>query len=198
MNLPESKYFVYALVDPINQTPFYIGKGCGNRPYTHLRDKEKVNADKIRYIKNIRMLGFEPEVHYIIKNLCEKEAYKYENVFIQISKNYNIILTNKVGIKQPPSRKGCKMSEKAKKAISEALRKRVRKPMSAEQKQKISATLKGRRKEDRLIIDREKLYDMYVLQNMTKKQVANIYNVSLEPINRNLKEYNIRKVSFYK
>lgn len=36
----ENKYYVYALSDPVNIMPFYIGKGCGKRAYTHLNCKE--------------------------------------------------------------------------------------------------------------------------------------------------------------
>jgi len=32
------KYYVYAYFDPRNHQPFYVGKGKGNRVFTHLKD----------------------------------------------------------------------------------------------------------------------------------------------------------------
>ena len=46
----ENKYYVYALIDPINRLPFYIGKGCGNRAWSHLKN-EKTNVGKVRTIE---------------------------------------------------------------------------------------------------------------------------------------------------
>lgn len=33
----ENRFYVYALIDPINRIPFYIGKGAGSRAYDHLK-----------------------------------------------------------------------------------------------------------------------------------------------------------------
>jgi hypothetical protein len=29
---------LYCLIDPINNLPFYVGKGCGNRAFSHLKN----------------------------------------------------------------------------------------------------------------------------------------------------------------
>lgn len=34
-------YYIYALVDPINNVPFYVGKGKNKRVFSHLRGTVK-------------------------------------------------------------------------------------------------------------------------------------------------------------
>ena len=36
--IAELKYYVYLLVNPITKSPFYVGKGEGNRVFDHLID----------------------------------------------------------------------------------------------------------------------------------------------------------------
>jgi len=48
------KYYVYALIDPRNNKPFYIGKGKDNRIYNHVNNaikhiKKRGAANPIRY-----------------------------------------------------------------------------------------------------------------------------------------------------
>ena len=68
-------YYIYALIDPINNVPFYIGKGKNDRAYKHLQGKDKGNKKKTDRIEIIRRLGHEPKVDFIIENkpdVCDR------------------------------------------------------------------------------------------------------------------------------
>jgi len=103
------EYYVYALIDPINKTPFYIGKGKGDRCNAHLKGYANYNEKKLNYIDNIRKLGFEPIVYKIVENLSNQNSLKIESSLISYYKQF---LTNKDIV--VPDRTGCKLSNKHK------------------------------------------------------------------------------------
>lgn len=84
-------YYVYALFDSAEpRTPFYIGKGCGNRVFAHAQGNEfRMDEDEplsaklelIRSIKNDRRTV----EHKIIRfGLSEEEAFKIEAALIDL------------------------------------------------------------------------------------------------------------------
>jgi len=105
-------YYVYALIDPRNNQPFYIGKGNGSRAQTHLYDMAKVkNQFKENKIAAIRQAGLEPIIQYLIKDIpVESLAYEIESSYIKHygRKGYdpNGILTNICTDSRPPNHKG--------------------------------------------------------------------------------------------
>lgn len=107
-----TKYYVYALIDPRDHKPFYVGKGQGNRAKTHLYDMAGVrNQYKENKIAVIRAVGLEPIIQYWVENILNEElAYIIETSFIQYygRKGYepNGILTNICLDSRPPSHKG--------------------------------------------------------------------------------------------
>ena len=78
------KYYVYCLRDPDTNETFYIGKGIGNRVFSHANgelEKDK-NYEKIDIIKSIRKKGKQVD-HWIIRHgLSEKEAFEVEAALI--------------------------------------------------------------------------------------------------------------------
>jgi uncharacterized protein len=88
-------YYVYALVDPIKKSIFYIGKAsANNRAFDHLRST-KGEDDKDKRIQSIRALGFEPGVEILRYGLQNDEAsFEVEAAVIDAIGIEN--LTNKV------------------------------------------------------------------------------------------------------
>lgn len=189
----ENKFYVYALGDPVNKVPFYIGKGCGKRAYEHLKCREN-NVEKNKIIKTLYSLGLEPKIHFIAENLDEKTAYDMEYYIIKISKHYGINLTNKIGLKMPPSRKGCKLREETKLKISMSTKGKSKGPLKEETKLKISKANKGKEGPNKKHIDNlELLKKLYVEYNYTKNQIREFFNIGPFSLNRILRENNIKK-----
>ena len=92
--LKEMKNYVYLLSDPQTNEIFYVGKGKGNRVFSHLKD----NSDnpKVKKIKEIQAQGYEPKVEFLVHGVEDEVTIKkIEAAIIDlIGKNK---LTNKVG-----------------------------------------------------------------------------------------------------
>ena len=99
----ELKFYVYRLVDPRNGHTFYVGKGSGNRVFSHVNSalknnlKYNIEEDNLKYktIREIKDAGLEV-IHIIQKyGLDEDQAFLVESVLIDA---YSIErkLTNKI------------------------------------------------------------------------------------------------------
>lgn len=93
-------YYVYMLIDPSDNKPFYVGKGIENRVFNHLScaltKLESANAkyDKIREIKN----NGRNVAHVIVRHgLKEVEAFQIEASLIDTLSYCGIMLSNQVG-----------------------------------------------------------------------------------------------------
>lgn len=108
----EVMYYVYQLVDPRDNQPFYIGKGKGRRAYSHLRENPDTrNQYKENKIAAIRKDGYEPIVEMIAENIIDEGlAYSIEEQLIARygRKGYekNGILTNVCPNSRPPNHRG--------------------------------------------------------------------------------------------
>jgi hypothetical protein len=81
------KYYVYLLIDPAGDKPFYIGKGKDNRVFDHVR-QNIINEDQasLKYLE-IQRIGPENVKHVIIRHgLTEKESFLIESCLIDTLK----------------------------------------------------------------------------------------------------------------
>ena len=82
----ELKSYVYRLIDPRNGETFYVGKGKGNRVFSHIRDEQNLEGEdpdnKLETIRKIRVAGF--EVSHVIHRhgMNEKTALEVEAALI--------------------------------------------------------------------------------------------------------------------
>ena len=117
-------YYVYALIDPITNIPFYIGKGKNNRCYSHLAESEDTtdNIYKFRKIRSIWSAGYEVIVQKLHTDLDQDTAYSIEEELIKkygrkIERSDGI-LTNICASNRPPDLTGIPKSEEAKRNMS--------------------------------------------------------------------------------
>jgi hypothetical protein len=91
------KTYVYRLIDPRNGETFYVGKGRGDRVFSHIRGEQKLEGDeldnKLKRIREIRLAGFEV-AHVIHRHgMDDKTAFEVEAALIDAYPG----LTNIVG-----------------------------------------------------------------------------------------------------
>jgi hypothetical protein len=84
------KYYVYLLVNPIDNKIFYVGKGIGKRAWEHLKAKG-CNKEKNDLIKFIYANNQKPKVLIYKDDISELEALGIESDLINTIPN----LTNK-------------------------------------------------------------------------------------------------------
>lgn len=64
--------YVYIYSDPRNGKPFYVGKGRGNRIFSHL--KKSGETEKFEKIEKIQKTGREPKIEILRYGLSDSEA----------------------------------------------------------------------------------------------------------------------------
>lgn len=94
------KYYVYMLLNPLDNKPFYIGKGKDNRVFDHknelIKKHDFLNSDKNKKIQNLLSQGKKIK-HLIIRHgLTESESFLIESVLINYLNFFEIELTNLV------------------------------------------------------------------------------------------------------
>lgn len=143
------KFYVYALIDPRTDRPFYVGKGKDERAYHHLRETYARSDNKRKWhrIRKIREDGLEPYVEFLATDIDERTAFCIEKDVIsthgRVGFDENGILLNLSLGGDGPS--GYRHTAETRALLSEKSKQRVRGPLSEETKAKISASSKGRK-----------------------------------------------------
>lgn len=97
-----NKFYVYELIDPVDEVVFYVGKGSGERAYQHAKDARagKIgNGFKHAKIIAIQGAGFDVKVKFVATELSEREALRIERQMIHALKD---TLTNIAMGNNPP------------------------------------------------------------------------------------------------
>jgi len=78
--LTENVFYVYLLIDPRNNKSFYVGKGCGNRIYDHVKEAQRSskNSYKLNKIRKIMNLGLDINYEKVFRTNIEAKALEYE------------------------------------------------------------------------------------------------------------------------
>ena len=72
--------YIYAIYDPREELPFYVGRGVRDRVFSHLKGSH--NREVEMKILSIRRQGLEPKIKILIHGLNSKQARAAETVAI--------------------------------------------------------------------------------------------------------------------
>jgi len=165
--------YVYTLVDPRNNLPFYVGKGSAERCNAHVVEAKyyvKRKSLKLNKIRKLMSLGMEPIVVKVEENVSDKQALDLECLLIAEMRDLGFKLTNMTdggdgaqGYKHTEEYKQRMREKFTGRVFTEEHRQKMRKPKSEqgreniakaradlnyrpseETKRKISEALKGR------------------------------------------------------
>ncbi|MGF1713229.1 hypothetical protein L4C37_22045 [Vibrio kagoshimensis] len=87
------EYYIYLYSDPDTGEVFYVGKGCGNRVFSHLKDSKE--SAKVNKLSELKKQNKSPHIEILLHGLKDEEtAKKVESAIIDLIGVKN--LTNSV------------------------------------------------------------------------------------------------------
>jgi predicted DNA-binding protein YlxM (UPF0122 family) len=191
--------FIYTLSDESGNIR-YIGKTNTPRKrlYSHIKEcYSNKKSHKISWIKSLLNKGERPIIE-IIDIVPENEWKFWEVYWIEQFKQWGFKLTNQTEGGQGGN--GYKHSEESKLKMSIS-KKGIK--LSEEHKQNISEKVKSKFQESpaynrsgnniKKPIDRELLYQLYIVENLSMPKIAKKLNCGKRKVFDNLKEYDIHK-----
>lgn len=93
------KYYVYELVDPRDDSVFYVGKGCGKRVDSHEKEaRAGIASKKCDRIRAIRQSGQAVGKRIVARFDDERLAYAHESMLIE---RHGSVLTNRGSVTTP-------------------------------------------------------------------------------------------------
>ena len=118
--------YVYLLIDPRNNLPFYVGKGHGNRCDFHVSEAKyytKRKSLKLGKIRKLLSLGLLPIIKKVEENVSDEQALDFECLLIAEIRDLGIPLTNMTD--GGDGAKGYKHTEEYKQRMREKFKGRV-------------------------------------------------------------------------
>jgi hypothetical protein len=91
----DNKYYVYELIDPRTEKPFYVGKGSGERINNYFKDYPKVNQHTRVILEEIALSGKSLQLNIVSESLSEIDAIDTEKILI---KKYGRLLKEPGGL----------------------------------------------------------------------------------------------------
>lgn len=140
----EPIYYTYVYRHPKTFKPFYVGKGKDNRYLVHLNQSRYHNKRLHEYIQKLEKQNLIPIIEKTLENVYSTQALAEEICLISVwgRKNYDkdgILLNHTKG---GEGTEGFKMSEQARKNISEGTKNAMKDPVI---RNKISIKATGRK-----------------------------------------------------
>ncbi len=81
--IKELKYYVYIYSHPTTKEFFYVGKGKGNRVFSHLEDEK--DSKKVNFLNDLKKQKLQPKIEILIHGLDdEKIALRVESSIIDL------------------------------------------------------------------------------------------------------------------
>lgn len=79
----ELKYYVYIYSNPITDEIFYVGKGKGDRVFSHL--SEESESEKVKYLSDLKLNNLKPKIEILIHGIeDEATALRVEAAIIDL------------------------------------------------------------------------------------------------------------------
>jgi len=192
--------FIYYLSDN-NGDIRYVGKTkqfLEQRLYAHIIEcKTERKSHKISWIKSLLNKDERPIIN-IIDEVLEEEWEFWEEYWISQFKSWGFNLTNLTKGGQGGS--GYKHTDDSKKKMRKS---KLGTKLSDEQRKKISESVKIKAKENplynrgfgnsRIHLDREELYQKYMIENLSLNKCADFFKVSKKTVFTNITEYGYKK-----
>lgn len=187
--------FIYSIADEFG-TIRYIGKSNNpkNRLYKHIL--EKSNLHKYNWLKSIIKRGAFPIIEVVDEVPIEDWQF-HEKYWISQFRCWGFELINLT--EGGDGGGGYKHTEVSKKKMRKA---KLGSKLPQEHKKKISDSVKRKFEEspnynkchDKVhILDKDELYQKYIIENLSMPKCADFFNVSERTIFGNLKDYGIKK-----